>query len=121
MGFKEQLNKIKENWLLIAIVLLLLIVVTSGSSVMRIGTSSMSKSMEYGGASYDSARYNNGYYPPAPRDENFAPGEENRILTKSASLSAEITRGTFDTAATNLKGITSSSKSIVLSENVQKY
>ncbi|HIH25132.1 TPA: DUF4349 domain-containing protein [Candidatus Woesearchaeota archaeon] len=121
MGFKEQLNKIKENWLLIAIVLLLLIVVTSGSSVMRVGTSSMSKSMEYAGASYDSARYNSGYYPPTPSEGDFAPGEENRILTKSASLSAEITRGTFDTAATNLKGIIGSSKSIILSENVQKY
>lgn len=121
MGFKEQLNKIKENWLLIAIILLLLIVVTSGSSVMRVGTASMSKSMEYAGASYDSARYNGGYYPPVPSDGDFAPGEENRVLTKSASLTTEITRGTFDTAATNLKGITSSSKSIVLSENVQKY
>jgi len=121
MGFKEQLNKIKENWLLIALVLILLLVVSGAGSLTRIGTASMSKSMELSDGAYaqSAGRYASGYYP-AP-EEDFAPGVTERILTKSASLSTQVERGTFESAASKLKSITTTSNSITLNENVNKY
>jgi hypothetical protein len=44
-----------------------------------------------------------------------------RVIIKTASLAVEIERGTFDASATQLKGIITSSDSIVLNENVNRY
>lgn len=116
MGFKEQLIKLKENWLIIALIVVVFVFMMGGTAY----TSILSPSKFASDAGYANERYGGGYYPPSPSND-FAPDVAKRVIIKTASLAVEIERGTFDASATQLKGIITSSDSIVLNENVNRY
>ena len=58
---------------------------------------------------------------PIYYDEGFAPEVQDRKITKTASLSTEVERGTFNSAQSRLKAVITSSDSYLLNENVNKY
>jgi len=58
---------------------------------------------------------------PIYYDEGFAPEVQDRKITKTASLSTEVERGTFSSVQSRLKAIITSSDSYLLNENVNKY
>lgn len=120
MGFKEQVGKLKDNWLIIALALVLLLVISGGGNLLRTGAIMTS---EFSGKSMtDTAYYRGGYYPPTPsQDGDFAPDVENRVILKSATLSMEIERHGYDAAERQLKGIVSDIDGFILEENVQRY
>jgi len=124
MTFKEQLKKLKENWLLAAVVLVLLLVpLFSGNSSIR-SLSSYAGGYAMGEpelAMLKSASYDSNYYPPVSIGGDFAPEVENRLLTKTAWLSSEINRGQFQDADSKLKAIVKSTDSFLLNENVNHY
>ncbi len=130
MTFKEQLKKLKENWLLATVVLVLLLVSLLFGSFS--GNSSIRSLSSYAGgyamgepetAMLKSASYDGGYYPNSyyPSSSDFAPEEENRLLTKTSWLSSEIARGQFLDADSKLKAIVKSTDSFLLNENVNRY
>ena len=118
MGVKEQLLRLKENWL-IAILLLLLFFALSGGNNLISGLFGNAAYMAQGIASESAIHQEKAYYPYPSQD--FAPGVEERKITKSATLSTEIKRGTFEESESKLKGVLSSSGSYLLNENAQKY
>jgi hypothetical protein len=114
MTFKDQLNTVKENWILALIILVVLFVpVFSGNmgsfSRGMVGTSDMmveSAMMAKGGVYMD---------------ESFAPEIEERKITKSAGLSTEVERGEFKKEEFALKGLIQSVTGIITSENANLY
>lgn len=108
MGIKEQLMKIKDNWLLIAIFVLGIFMVfflISGA-----GSMNSSLKMASGGAYYESGSYR-GY------DSNsLMPNVLERIVVKTASMSLEV-KG-FDDAQAQVKSYVQSNQAILVSENV---
>jgi len=125
IGIKEQLSKIKDNWLLIAIVVIILIVMSgifSGTSFTK--SMQMQSSLAERGApsAYSKAAYDSsagGYYPTPT--ESFAPEETVRKITKTSSMSTEVERGTFYDSEKRLLDIVKSSDSFLLNQNVNKY
>ncbi|HZX45008.1 MAG TPA: DUF4349 domain-containing protein [Candidatus Nanoarchaeia archaeon] len=122
MTFKEQIEKIKENWLILLIAVIgILLVAGSGSISNKMARNF--ESLAYGGA-YDKDIAQEAYYrgaiAPAPSSD-FAPEVDERKITKSASLSAEVKRGLFTEADSQVKAIIKSSNSYLLSENSNKY
>ncbi|MFH1682227.1 MAG: DUF4349 domain-containing protein [Candidatus Woesearchaeota archaeon] len=118
MGLKDQFKKIKENWLIVVVLVVLLLFMNLG------GTDSISslKSVSYTSSeAYDMGEsVRSGVYMPSPSSD-FAPNVEERKITKSASLSTEVKRGEFKTAEQNLKSLLSSADAYLLNENVNKY
>ncbi|NCP72036.1 DUF4349 domain-containing protein [archaeon] len=116
MSFKEQLIRLKENWLIILLVvvafLVLTFLVSNGTSYSARDSFAMndsamySKSMEYAGG------YGLSY------SQDFAPEVEDRKITKNSSLSLEVKGGEFKLADSKVKSIVSSSDSIVLNESL---
>ncbi len=116
MSFKEQLIRLKENWLIILLVvvafLVLTFLVSNGTSYSARDSFAMndsamySKSMEYAGG------YGLSY------TQDFAPEVEDRKITKNSSLSLEVKGGEFTFADSKVKSIVSSSDSIVLNESL---
>lgn len=127
MTFKEQLKKIKDNWLIAVIIIVLFLFISGGGNMMMSGLTSQ---IGYRGiASYD-GYYDYGvaessvakggmYYPTSGGD--FAPEVEDRLIVKTASMTTEVERGEFKEAETKLHSIIKSSDSYLLSENVNKY
>jgi len=121
MAFKDQLYKIKENWLLILVIAIAFLALNSGSPLQSLTQSS-------GGyfagkmAVAESASYDRGYgiTPPMPQ-QDFAPEVSERKITKTSSMANEVKQGSFKDAETKLKSIVSSSNSYLLNENVNKY
>jgi len=117
MGLKEQWAKIKDNWLMIVLVLLVLGIflglnnATENSSVSNYGGAYMEKAAL---SSYDSS-----IRTPMP-SESFAPGVTERKLLKSANLNSEVEQGEFKVAEEKFKAVITSSGAYLLSENVQK-
>ncbi len=126
MKFKEQLQTIKENWLIAVLLALVLIIpFCSGGFSNFVGTSfsGMGPTSDYangGGYLAESAPMSKsmGYYPSSNSD--FAPEVKERKITKSASLSSEVEAGNFKSGETQIKAIVQSSDSYLLSENVYK-
>ncbi len=115
MSLKNQLNVVKENWL-IAVFLLVLVLLPlfsgfSGTTVLTQGLSKAYPAAEMGVA--ESAAYF--------RDSGFAPEVAERKITKTATLSNEVKKGNFKEAETQLKSIVSSTNSFLLTENVAEY
>lgn len=115
---KNQWKKIKDNWLLVVVILLLVALPYFSA------TSSYSKSFSggvmpmyeeaaefVGGRGMGLVAYDGG---------DFAPDVSERKITKTASLTSEIERGKFSDAELKLKAIVSSTDSILLNENVQR-
>ncbi len=119
MSIKQQFKKIKENWLLLVIILAVMgfFMFSSSFGSMYGSVSDMGMSKSY--AMAESTSYRGGVYMPVP-EQDFAPDVEERVITKTASLSTEVKRGTFQNAESNLKSIVKSSGSFLLNENVNK-
>lgn len=124
MGMKKQFEKIKENWLLVTLVLVLFILVSGGSGFLN-GIMNLS--------TLDNLRYMGGtemtslggsmierYYPGSVSSD-FAPDVEDRKIVKTTSLSTEIKRGLFSDAEDELKSIIILSDSYLINEQVNKY
>ena len=119
MGVKEQLLRLKENWLIAILLLLLFFALSGGNNLISGLFGNAAYSMTKGVASESAIYQEKAYYPYPSQD--FAPGVEERKITKSATLSTEIKRGTFEESESKLKGVLSSSGSYLLNENAQKY
>jgi hypothetical protein len=123
MTFSEQIEKLKENWLLVLLLLAVIVV------AFRPSISNFAGGMAYDNsyvqeAMYKSAGYPGGsrnYYPPIYDNRDFAPDEANRKIMKTVTMSTELERGTFQDEETKLKGIISSTGSYLLDENQNTY
>lgn len=116
MSIKKQIETLKDNWLIAAVVLVLIIVMNAG-----LGGVSSTMMEQSSGASYDSVGYARSEMMPLPSDGGFAPEVTERKITKTAGLETEVQRGEFQASEQRLKGIVSSSEAILLNENVNKY
>jgi hypothetical protein len=123
MGIGDQWSKIKDNWLIIVIVLILLVVLASFSScsLLNSGARSISSGYtdSYAGAGLQntlSKSTSGSYYPSY--NSNFAPEQTDRKITKSANMNSEVPKGTFASAESKLKNVISSSGSFLLNQNV---
>src|SRR3989338_1983471 len=121
MAFKDQLYKIKENWLLILVIAIAFLALNSGSPLQSLTQSSggyfAGKMAVAESASYDRSY---GIVPPMSQ-QDFAPEVSERKITKTSSMANEVKQGSFKDAETKLKSIVSSSNSYLLNENVNKY
>lgn len=121
MSFKDQLEKIKDNWLLIALFVLgvlMMFFLISGTGFRGAATQSMgaSKSLSYDGVSNGGygGVYSEGYYPE--QSTSLAPNILERIIIKTASMNVQVKD--FPKAETDLKSYIKSNDAIVTSENV---
>ena len=120
MGIKEQFVKIKENWLVIVLVLVAFLFFSGGSGIVSNSFDSMkSVGQSFGGYNEMADSLGMNYYSES--DSNFAPETEDRKIVKSSSLSTEIKRGEFGDAEVELKNIIVSSGAFLLNERVNKY
>jgi len=111
MGFKDQLYKIKDNWLIVAAIVIFLLFTNLGGVTNR-AFLSMDQSM---GMS-ESIRYS----PSYDRDDgDFAPEVEERKIIKTTHMTNEVDE--FHPAEQNFKNMITSSGSFILNENVNKY
>ena len=118
MAVQEQLTKIKENWLLLVLVLAVLVFLNVKNIPLISGNSGI-QTMIGAESSYSKAGY--GIMPPVPVQQDFAPEVKERKITKSSSMSIETPTGSFSDAESKLKLIVTSTGSYLLNENVNKY
>ncbi len=122
MAIGNQLKRIKDNWLLVLLVIVLALgVVASGSMVSLIGGATYKTAQGMTAmpeAAMNSMAYRGGVYPQPTED--FAPETEERKITKTAQLSSEVERDDFKKEESRLKAIVESSDSFILSENVDR-
>ena len=118
MTIQEQLVKIKENWLMLVLILAVIIFL-KGGSIPMLSTGVVSEKLMAADASYSRTGY--GFLPPVPAQEDFAPDVQDRKITKSSSMSIETPTGSFSDAESKLKSVVRSSGSYLLNENVNKY
>ncbi|HLD39586.1 MAG TPA: DUF4349 domain-containing protein [Candidatus Nanoarchaeia archaeon] len=126
MTVKEQFTKIKENWLivlLLAIVLVLFMGLPAVDTVQQGLYQAGFGERAYGGIAADSKM---GIGMPSPimppyYNNGFAPEVQDRQITKTASVTLEVERGTFHEAENKLKAIVTTTDAILLNENAQKY
>ncbi len=131
MTLKEQFRKIKDNWLLVAFPIILLFVLIFGAGMI---SSIFSGVSNFGAETYDG--YSKSYAPmameadyavssreyyPGPSSGGFAPEAEDRMVSKTATLSSEVERGAFSDAEAKLKAVVSSSGAFMLDQNVNTY
>ncbi len=135
MALKDQWKKIKDNWLIIVVLVLVVGFFYLGEDIsymMDTPSYSGDYSNGYGGsagimaesasyASMPSRMIKSDYYLPSPIDDGFAPEAEDRRVTKTATLSTEIGRGKFEETGSKIKSILSASNSYLLNENIGKY
>jgi len=120
MALSEQWKKIKDNWLIIVAVIALLLLMNIGGFTGSSYSKMASVSQGFGEASYDMESYagSRGYIAPS---SDFAPGVEERKITRTASMSTEVERGQFNSAQQSIKDMISASDSYLINQNVQKY
>jgi len=133
MTVKNQLKKLKENWLLVAVVVVFMAYLLVGGDVGTYSSFGGDYDRGYGGAMYEMEMADEAYGAPmmakssysrgiAPMPgADFAPEVEERKITKSASMSTEVEKGTFHSEQAKLHAIVTSSDSFILHENVNKY
>jgi hypothetical protein len=134
MTFKEQIQKIKDNWLIALVVVVLFLFLAGGSGLINslsggIGSIGLQTGYYKGGVSYDSivgvgAESSRSYTTPSYypiTDSGFAPQIEERLIVKTANMETEVKRGQFMEADSRLKSIIKSSDSYLLNENVNRY
>ncbi len=120
MNMKDQWKKIKNNWLIIVLIVVLLIFINLGS-VSDISYQLSSGSRSFGGGDYElNAVQQSGKYFPAQYDD-FSPEIEERKIIKTASISTEVKKAGFESAEQHFKDIILSSESYILNENVDKF
>jgi hypothetical protein len=121
MGIKDQWKKIKDNWLIIVLVLALLLFMSIGGVQNASYSAKNFVSQGMGEAAYDSDYSGGARSPTASPQAGFAPDVQERKIVKSASMSTEVEKGGFASAQQQLKDAISSSGSYILDENVYKY
>ena len=112
MALKNQFQKLKENWLLLALVVVVL-VVFSGLNPTQTFTNkiAMDESVDL------TASRSSGF---VPYYNNFAPEAAQRFITKTSSLSTEIKRNTFQETDSKVKDLTKGFNAIIINENQNK-
>ena len=110
MSIKAQISRLKENWLLVALVLLAVFFVSGLPSSLN---ASMQKNLEFATLGM-SEQFSRGIFP----ETGFAPEVEIRKIVKSASLTAEVKRGKFRDSEKDLRDIVSDADGLILNENV---
>ncbi|MBI2656058.1 DUF4349 domain-containing protein [Candidatus Woesearchaeota archaeon] len=122
MPIKSQLSKIKENWLLLVIVLIVVAFLNFGNTASFGGISSLAEGIGFEKMAAQDAAYSRGYgIIPSPSYGDFAPDVTDRKITKSSSITIETETGSFQDAESKLKSIVKSTNSYLLNENVNKY
>ena len=124
MALKQQISKLKENWLLLVVVLLVLGLFTFWKAPLGSFETFDMGYQKMGGASMENSvasRSAIGIMPPNYGGGDFAPGVIDRKITKSASLSNEVKRGEFEEAQSQAKSIIKSTDSYLISENIYVY
>lgn len=121
MAIKEQLNKLKENWLLIVIVLVVLGFPNFGGLGNLGSISSMSKDSGYEKTGIQELAYSRFSPIMPPSYGDFAPEITQRMITKSATMTTEVETGSFKNAESMIKSIVTSTNSYLLNQNVNKY
>ncbi|MBN2367564.1 DUF4349 domain-containing protein [Candidatus Woesearchaeota archaeon] len=128
MELKNQIEKLKENWLLI--VLLVVLVMFSGGmnqmlqgGLMSAARYSVAYDSDYGGYGMAESKMYSAYSPTSSYypGMDFAPEVDERVVIKDTTMSTEVERGKFDSAASTLKSTISNTGSILLNENVNQY
>ena len=128
MAIKEQWNVIKKNWLLVIILLVVVFLVlplVNGVVTRNINFNStasmdsMGYASSYEGSSLKVASYGGGYYPNY--SSNFAPEVTTRMLTRTATISNEVKKGTFIENQDKIKNLVKAFDGYLLSENASKY
>jgi len=121
MQIKNQLKKIKDNWLIVVLigVLFLFIVGKSFTGYSPGVFTQYTKSAI--STSYDRQEAVSGGSAPIPSKSDFAPEIQDRKITKTASMQNEVKRGTFKEEESKVKNIIQSSSSYLLTQNVNLY
>ncbi|MFH1667519.1 MAG: DUF4349 domain-containing protein [Candidatus Komeilibacteria bacterium] len=120
MSIKDQLLKIKDNWLLVLVLLVVIALLLGGGSFTTKLTNS---SFIYDRMATDESmvlatgKGGGGMMMPS-YEQGFAPEVEDRKIVKTASLSTEVDRGEFQDSVTKLNNIIDSSDAYLLSENI---
>lgn len=113
MTLADQLHQLKENWLLAALVLLILLIPSFFSGVQQ--------TLSADGFFAEKALAAPSFYrggPIVPGTTDFAPGEKDRKITKTATIASEVEQGEFPAAEEQVKSIVASTQSYLLSQNV---
>ena len=121
MTIKEQFQRIKENWLIVLLVAMVLLLFLGLPATETFQSSGYGEGYGQGDYAASAAASKSGIMPSVYYDEGFAPEEADRKITKTASLTTEVERGTFQDAESKLKGIVKTADALLLNENVQKY
>jgi len=121
MTIKEQFQRIKENWLIVLLVAVVLLLFIGLPTTETFQSSGYGEGYGQGDYAASTASSKSGIMPPVYYDEGFAPEEADRKITKTASLTTEVERETFQDAESKLKGIVKAADALLLNENVQKY
>src|SRR3989338_4045899 len=122
MTLGDQLSKIRENWLLIVIVLIVVGFLNFGGIGNLGSLNSYSQNAMFEKSSAQDMAYSRtggAIMPPSYGD--FAPEVAQRKITKSATMTNEVETGTFKEAESKLKSIITSTNSYLLNENANKY
>lgn len=122
MTVKTQFQTLKNNWLIVVLILIVVGMNLFGDGVSPLYSITSKLGVAEMGIAADAAYgrgYAGGIVPPSYGD-GFAPEVEERVLTKSAYLSTEVKRGKFHESEERLKSIITSTDSFLLSENVYK-
>lgn len=131
MTVKEQIKKIKDNWLIVVGIIVLGIIVFSMSDLsysiseavttQRAALPSYAPSYDYGGDGYDSAIGKSAAYGGMPVADEASPAEAERKITKTASIQTEAETGNFREAEDEMKSAAKSLDAIILNEDVQLH
>lgn len=128
MAIKDQLSKLKDNWLLILIPLVLLFMFAGGFSWLPalIGGFAPSSYESAPSGDYGSSFGGIPDISAAPRASSGSFGEpstaaKDRMIAKTAGMDANVERGAFPDAEAELNAIVESSGAYLLEQNVQTY
>src|SRR3989344_9148190 len=115
MTIKEQVQRIKDNWL---IVLLLAVVLVLFMGLPAVETIQQGMFQTRGGDYAESAvgKMEIGMPSPMYYDNGFAPEVADRKITKTASMTTEVKRGTFQDAESKLKSLVKTADALLLNE-----
>lgn len=139
MTIRQQMIKLKENWLLVVVALFLVVFVGFGNIFSSFGSYSSGYSGGYNGYSEEgyaleaavapsgiaASKASRGYAPTIAYDDgliyddNFAPEVSDRKVTSTSYLTTEVETGKFRSAEEKFKAILVSSNTLLLNEDVQ--